>query len=244
MSELALASWPTVDHEAFGPVRRVKRSRVQKLGASLLHRNWVRIPHVTNHDDADITELEALRKKINLEGRAKLTLLPFLVKAVADVLAEMPQFNASLEDDYFVMKDYCHVGFAVDSPHGLVVPVVRDVDSKDITVLGGNISELTAKGREGKLKPDEMAGGCFTISSLGGIGGRYFTPIINAPQIAILGVSQAALIPTWTGEKVEPRLMLPLSLSWDHRAVDGAAAARFLVNLRKRLASGARSALA
>src|SRR5690606_35143310 len=154
------AAWPSIDHEAFGPVRRVKRSRIQKLGADLLHRNWVRIPHVTNHDDADITDLEALRKQFNRDGGAKLTLLPFLLRAVADILKEMPQFNASLENDYFVMKDYCHVGFAVDSPHGLVVPVIRDVDTKDVACLAREISELTMKGREGKLKPDDMAGGC------------------------------------------------------------------------------------
>lgn len=242
MSELTLAPWPSVDHEAFGPVHRIKRSRIQKLGADFLHRNWVRIPHVTNHDDADITDLDALRKQLNLEGGAKLTLLPFLLKAVTDLLKEMPQFNASLEDDYFVMKDYFHVGFAVDSPHGLVVPVIRDVDTKSVADLGNEISELTTKGRDGKLKPDDMAGGCFTVSSLGGIGGRYFTPIINAPQIAILGVSQAALTPTWAEGKVEPRLMLPLSLSWDHRAVDGAAAARFLVGMRARLARSERNA--
>jgi pyruvate dehydrogenase E2 component (dihydrolipoamide acetyltransferase) len=239
---LDLLPWPRVDFEQYGAVRRVRRTRVHKIVAANLHRNWVRIPHVTNHDDADIEAVEALRQQLNRDLKPngeRLTLMPFLIKAAARSLAAFPQFNASLEGDSLVVKEYCHIGFAVDTPHGLMVPVVRDVSLKDVLALGRECAALTERARAGRLAPDEMAGGSFSISSLGGIGGRYFTPIINAPEVAILGVCTATLQPWWQGNAFEPRLTLPLSLSWDHRAVDGAAAARFLVELRRTLADGA-----
>ena len=200
-------------------------------------RSWLNVPHVTQNDEADITELEAFRKQTNQEGSAKLTLLPFIVKAVAAALRKYPEFGSSLSPDggSLIMKHYCHIGFAADTPNGLVVPVLRDVWNKGISELAQESSELAGKARDGKLKPDEMKGGCFSISSLGGIGGGHFTPIVNAPEVAILGVSRAVTKPVWNGKEFAPRLMVPLSLSYDHRVIDGAAAARFVVYLSQLL---------
>ena len=188
------------------------------------------IPHVTNHEDADITELEALRLKLNEENAKagiKVTLLAFLIKAAVAALKKFPEFNASLEGENLILKKYFHIGFAADTPNGLMVPVIKDADKKGVFEIGKEMSELAAKAREGKLSPAEMSGGCFSISSLGGIGGTYFTPIINAPEVAILGVCRSSTRPVWNGKEFEPRLILPLSLSWDHRVIDGASAARF-----------------
>ncbi|MGE7990160.1 dihydrolipoyllysine-residue acetyltransferase [Pseudomonas sp. NPDC089554] len=225
-----LLPWPQVDFARFGPVQRQPLSRIRKLSGANLHRNWVTIPHVTNHDDADITELEAFRQQLNREfaGKGtKVTLLALLMKACSVALAEFPSFNASLEGDELVLKGYCHIGFAADTPQGLVVPVIRDVDKKGVLVIATEMAELSAKAREGKLGSAEMTGGCFTISSLGGIGGSYFTPIINAPEVAILGVGKSRTVVAWEAGGPVPRLMLPLSLSWDHRVIDGAEAGRF-----------------
>jgi pyruvate dehydrogenase E2 component (dihydrolipoamide acetyltransferase) len=188
------------------------------------------IPHVTNHEDADITELEAFRVQLNRENEKagiKITMLAFLIKACVAALKQFPDFNSSLDGEQLVLKQYFHVGFAADTPHGLMVPVVKDADRKGIVQISQEMAELARKAREGKLSPAEMTGGCFSISSLGGIGGRYFTPIINAPEVAILGVCKSAMQPVWDGKAFEPRLILPLSLSWDHRVIDGASAARF-----------------
>lgn len=236
---LGLIPWPKVDFAKFGPVERQARPRIKKLSAANLHRNWVMIPHVTNHDDADITELEAFRVRLNEEqgkGGTKVTMLAFLIKACVTVLKRFPEFNASLEGDELVLKNYWHIGFAADTPNGLMVPVVRDADRKGILQIARETSELAAKARDGKLSPADMQGGTFSISSLGGIGGTYFTPIINAPEVAILGVCRSQTRPVWNGTTFEPRLMLPLSLSWDHRVIDGAAAARFNVALAQLLA--------
>jgi pyruvate dehydrogenase E2 component (dihydrolipoamide acetyltransferase) len=225
-----LLPWPQVDFAKFGPVERKELSRIKKIGAANLHRNWVLIPHVTNHDDADITELEAFRLSTNKEnekGGVKVTMLAFLIKASVAALKKFPEFNASLEGDHLVLKQYFHIGFAADTPHGLMVPVLKDADKKGVLQISQEMGELAKKARDGKLSPGEMSGGCFSISSLGGIGGRYFTPIINAPEVAILGVCRSTTEPVWDGKVFQPRLMLPLSLSWDHRVIDGAAAARF-----------------
>jgi pyruvate dehydrogenase E2 component (dihydrolipoamide acetyltransferase) len=225
-----LLPWPQVDFSKFGPVERKDMSRIKKISGANLHRNWVVIPHVTNHDDADITELEAFRVQLNKENEKsgiKVTMLAFLIKAAVAALKKFPEFNASLDGDQVVLKQYFHIGFAADTPNGLMVPVIKDADKKGIFQISTEMSELAKKARDGKLSPAEMSGGCFSISSLGGIGGRYFTPIINAPEVAILGVCKSAIEPKWDGKAFQPRLMLPLSLSWDHRAVDGAAAARF-----------------
>ncbi|MBS1160642.1 MAG: branched-chain alpha-keto acid dehydrogenase subunit [Proteobacteria bacterium] len=231
---LDLLAWPSVDFEKFGPVERRARSRLQKMSAANLHRNWVMIPHVTNFDAADITELDAFRQQINGEPGAdgvKLTLLAFLIKAVVRTLQAYPAFNSSLDGTEMVYKNYWHIGFAAETADGLVVPVIRHADGKSLQQVARECAELAGLARLGKLKPEQMQGGCFTISSLGGIGGTAFTPIINAPEVAILGVTRASLQARWTGSVFAPRLMLPLCLSWDHRAVDGAAAARFLVHL-------------
>ena len=225
-----LLPWPQVDFAKFGPVERKDLSRIKKISAANLHRNWVLIPHVTNHDDADITELEALRVQLNKENEKagiKVTMLAFLIKASVAALKKFPEFNASLDGEQIVLKGYFHIGFAADTPNGLMVPVIKDADQKGVLQISQEMSELAKKAREGKLSPTEMSGGCFSISSLGGIGGRYFTPIINAPEVAILGVCRGSTEPKWDGKAFQPRLMLPLSLSWDHRVVDGAAAARF-----------------
>jgi pyruvate dehydrogenase E2 component (dihydrolipoamide acetyltransferase) len=229
---LALAPWPSIDFEKYGPVERVPRSRIQKISAPNLARNWVMIPHVTQHDDADITELEAWRKQLNAEQKdIKYTMLSFLVAAVVASLKRFPDFNSSLDGDTLVRKSYYNVGFAADTPNGLVVPVIRDADGKALSAIAGDLSTLSAKARDGKLGPADIAGSTFTISSLGGIGGSYFTPIINAPEVAILGVSRSVMRPVWDGAAFLPRLMIPLSLSYDHRVIDGAAAARFIVHL-------------
>ncbi|MFT6653304.1 MAG: pyruvate dehydrogenase E2 component (dihydrolipoamide acetyltransferase) [Marinomonas primoryensis] len=224
--------WPKVDFAKFGPIERQPLSRIRKISGANLHRNWVSIPHVTNHEDADITELEAFRVQLNKEQSkaktgTKVTLLALLIKACVAALKQFPDFNASLDGDELILKGYYHIGFAADTPNGLVVPVIRDADKKGILEIATEMSALSAKAREGKLSVAEMSGGCFSISSLGGIGGTYFTPIINAPEVAILGVSKSRYQMIWNGREAEPRLVLPLSLSWDHRAVDGAMAGRF-----------------
>ena len=227
-----LLPWPKIDFAKFGPVERKDLSRIKKISGANLHRNWVVIPHVTNHDDADITELEAFRVQLNKENEKagiKVTMLAFMIKAAVAALKKFPEFNASLDGDQLVLKNYFHIGFAADTPNGLVVPVIKDADKKGIFQIGTEMGELAKKARDGKLGPADMSGGCFSISSLGGIGGRYFTPIINAPEVAIMGVCKSALEPKWDGQAFVPRLMLPLSLSWDHRVIDGAAAARFNV---------------
>ena len=231
---LEMAPWPKVDFEKYGPVERRALSRIAKISGPNLARNWVMIPHVTHHDDADVTELEAFRKRTNEEHAkegVKLTMVALLLKASVVALRRFPQFNASLDEDDLVLKRYYHLGFAADTPQGLVVPVIRDVDRKGLIEIAGELTELSGRAREGKLKGEEMRGGTFTISSLGGIGGTGFTPIINAPEVAILGVTRSALKPVWNGREFEPRLMLPLSLSYDHRVIDGAAAARFVAYL-------------
>jgi len=234
-----LLAWPQVDFTKFGPVERKDLSRIKKISGANLHRNWVLIPHVTNHDDADITDLEAFRVATNKENEKsgiKVTMLAFLIKASIAALKKFPEFNASIDGDQIVLKQYYHIGFAADTPNGLMVPVIKDADKKGVLQISQEMSELAKKARDGKLSPTEMSGGCFSISSLGGIGGRYFTPIINAPEVAILGVCKSATEPRWDGKAFQPRLMLPLSLSWDHRVIDGAAAARFNAYLGQILA--------
>ena len=231
---LGLIPWPQVDFTKFGPVERKDRSRIKKISAANLHRNWVMIPHVTNHDDCDITDLEAFRVATNKENEKagiKVTMLAFLIKACVAALKKFPEFNASIDGDQLVLKQYYHIGFAADTPNGLMVPVIKDADKKGIFQISQEMSELAKKARDGKLSPAEMSGAGFTISSLGGIGGRYFTPIINAPEVAILGVCKSTIEPIWDGKAFQPRLTLPLSLTWDHRVIDGAAAARFNVYL-------------
>jgi pyruvate dehydrogenase E2 component (dihydrolipoamide acetyltransferase) len=231
---LSLPPWPSVDFERFGPVERVARSRIQKISAPVLARNWVMIPHVTHNDEADITELEAWRKQVNGEpGRdgAKLTMVSFLIAASVATLKAFPDFNSSLDGEDLVFKHYYNIGFAADTPGGLVVPVIKDADRKGLSEIANELGELSGKARAGKLGPSDMQGGTFTISSLGGIGGTSFTPIINAPEVAILGVTRSAIKPVWNGAEFAPRLIVPLSLSYDHRVIDGAAAARFTVHL-------------
>jgi pyruvate dehydrogenase E2 component (dihydrolipoamide acetyltransferase) len=228
--ELNLLPWPKIDFTKFGPIDPKPLSRIKKISGANLHRNWVMIPHVTNNDEADITELEALRVQLNKENEkagVKVTMLAFVIKAVVSALKKFPTFNASLDGDNLVFKQYYHVGFAADTPNGLVVPVIRDADKKGLIEIAKEMAELSKLARDGKLKPDQMQGGCFSISSLGGIGGTNFTPIINAPEVAILGLSRGAMKPVWDGKQFVPRLTLPLSLSYDHRVIDGAAAARF-----------------
>ena len=227
---LGLLPWPKVDFAKFGPVTTAPLSRIKKISGANLHRNWVMIPHVTNHDDCDITDLEAFRVQWNKENEksgVKLTMLAFMIKAAVAALKKFPEFNASLDGDNLVLKQYYHIGFAADTPNGLVVPVIKDADKKGVAQIAQEMGELAKKARDGKLGPAEMTGGTFTISSLGGIGGRYFTPIINAPEVSIMGVCKSSTQPTWNGKEFVPRLILPLSLSWDHRVIDGAAAARF-----------------
>ena len=234
-----LLPWPQVDFAKFGPVERKDLSRIKKISGANLHRNWVVIPHVTNHDDADITELEAFRVATNKENEKsgiKVTMLAFLIKASVAALKKFPEFNASLDGEQLVLKNYFHIGFAADTPNGLMVPVIKDADKKGIFQISQEMGELAKKARDGKLSPAEMSGGCFSISSLGGIGGRYFTPIINAPEVSILGVCKSSTEPRWDGKAFVPRLILPLSLSWDHRVIDGAAAARFNAYLGQILA--------
>jgi len=236
---LNLLPWPTVDFAKFGPVEAKPLSRIKKISGANLARNWVMIPHVTQFDEADITDLEAFRVQLNKENEKagiKITMLAFLIKASVAALKKFPDFNASLDGDNLVLKKYFHVGFAADTPNGLVVPVIRNADQKGVLQIAKEMGELSAKAREGKLGPAEMQGGCFSISSLGGIGGTAFTPIINAPEVAILGVSKSATKPVWTGKDFAPRLMVPLSLSYDHRVIDGASAARFTAYLAGLLA--------
>jgi pyruvate dehydrogenase E2 component (dihydrolipoamide acetyltransferase) len=243
---LGLLPWPKVDFARFGPVERKEMGRIRKISGANLHRNWVMIPHVTNHDDADITELEAFRVQLNKENEKagiKVTMLAFLIKACVAALKKFPHFNASLDGDQLVLKQYYHIGFAADTPNGLVVPVLKDADRKGVLAISQEMGELAGKAREGKLSPAEMSGAGFTISSLGGIGGRYFTPIINAPEVAILGVCKSRTEPVWDGKQFQPRLMLPLSLAWDHRVIDGAAAARFNAYLGTILADFRRTML-
>ena len=232
---LDVAPWPEVDHAKHGEVERVTLSRIKQVSGPNLARNWVYIPHVTHHDEADITDLEAFRKQVNSEQDVKVTMVALLLKAVVPVLKHHPEFNSSLDGDGLILKHYYHLGFAVDTPDGLLVPVIREVDKKGLLEVAEELVELSGKAREGKLSGAEMSGATFTISSLGGIGGTGFTPIVNAPQVAILGVTRAAVKPVWdpAGEEFKPRLMVPLSLSYDHRVVDGAAAARFCVALVK-----------
>jgi pyruvate dehydrogenase E2 component (dihydrolipoamide acetyltransferase) len=228
--ELNLLPWPKIDFTRFGPVDPKPLSRIKKISGANLHRNWVMIPHVTNNDEADITELEALRVQLNKEHEkagVKFTMLAFVIKAVVSALKKFPTFNASLDGDNLVFKQYYNVGFAADTPNGLMVPVIRDADKKGLVDIAKEMAELSKAAREGKLKPDQMQGGCFSISSLGGIGGTHFTPIINAPEVAILGLSRSAMKPVWDGKQFVPRLTMPLSLSYDHRVIDGAEAARF-----------------
>jgi pyruvate dehydrogenase E2 component (dihydrolipoamide acetyltransferase) len=242
----SVIDWPKVDFAKFGPIQEKPLSRIKKLSGANLHRNWVMIPHVTNNDQADITDLEAFRVKLNQENQKsgiKVTMLAFIIKAVVAGLKKFPDFNASLSGDNLILKQYYNVGFAADTPTGLVVPVIRDADKKGIFELATETAELAKLARDGKLSPSQMQGGCFSISSLGGIGGTTFTPIINAPEVAILGVSRSAYQPIWDGEAFQPRLMLPLSLSYDHRVIDGASGARFNAFLTALLADFRRIAL-
>ena len=236
---LDLLPWPKVDFAKFGPIERKDLSRIKKISGANLARNWVMIPHVTNNDEADITELEAFRVSTNKENEksgVKVTMLAFVIKAVVAALKKFPEFNASLDGDALVYKQYFHIGFAADTPNGLVVPVLKDADKKGILQISEEMGALAKKARDGKLGAADMQGGCFSISSLGGIGGTNFTPIINAPEVAILGLSKGQTKPMWDGKAFVPRLMLPLSLSYDHRVIDGAAAARFNAYLGQLLA--------
>jgi pyruvate dehydrogenase E2 component (dihydrolipoamide acetyltransferase) len=245
---LNLPPWPQVDFSKFGEIETRPLTRIQKLSGPNLARNWVMIPHVTQFEDADITDLEALRVKLNKEHEkegTKVTLLAFLIKASVAAIRKYPDFNSSLDasGENLVVKKYFHIGFAADTPNGLVVPVIRDCDKKGVLEIAGEMSALAKKARDGKLSPGEMSGGCFSISSLGGIGGTAFTPIINAPEVAILGVSRSSMKPVWNGKEFAPRLVLPLSLSYDHRVIDGAAAARFATYLAQLLADMRRALL-
>nr|NIV38678.1 hypothetical protein [Anaerolineae bacterium] len=231
---------PLPDFSQFGEVERQSMTKIQRLTAQGMHRSWLNVPHVTQFDEADITDLEAFRKDHKAEGEkrgVKMTLLPFLMKACAHALTTYPQFNVSLDmtNQQIIQKHYCHIGIAVDTPNGLVVPVIRDVDRKSIWQLAEEAQELAGKARDRKLTNNDMSGACFTITSLGGIGGTAFTPIVNSPEVAILGASKADMEPVWDGEQFQPRLMLPLSLSYDHRAINGADAARFTALLSKTL---------
>ncbi len=236
-----LLPWPKVDFAKFGAVERKDLSRIKKISGANLHRNWVMIPHVTNNDLADITDLEAFRVSTNAESAKaksdiKVTMLAFVIKAVVAALKKFPEFNTSLDGDTLVYKQYFNIGFAADTPNGLVVPVLKDADKKGIIQISAEMGELAKKARDGKLGAADMQGGCISISSLGGIGGTHFTPIINAPEVAILGLSKSAMKPVWDGKQFVPRLILPLSLSWDHRVIDGAAAGRFNAYLAQLLA--------
>jgi len=237
----ALPEMPAVDFSRFGDTETRPLSRIKKLSGPHLHRAWLHVPHVTHHDEADITELEAFRQSLKEEAgkrNVRVTLLVFVMKAVAAALREFPDFNASLAPDgeHLILKKYYNVGIAVDTPHGLVVPVFREVDRKSVFELAAEMGEVSARARDGKLKPGEMQGGCISISSLGGIGGTAFTPIVNAPEVAILGLTRSRMMPVWNGEEFVPRLMQPLDLSYDHRVIDGAGAARFTAYLAATLA--------
>ncbi len=243
---LQVLDWPKIDFTKFGEIDTQPLSRIKKISGANLHRNWVMIPHVTNNDKADITDLESFRKLLNKEHEregVRFTMLAFLIKAVVATLKKFPEFNASLDGDNLVLKKYYNIGFAADTPSGLVVPVIRDADTKSIVEIASEMGELAKAARDGKLSPSQMQGGCFTISSLGGIGGTDFTPIINAPEVAILGVSRSSIEPVWNGSEFKPRLMLPMSLSYDHRVIDGAAAARFNAYLASLMSDFRRVAL-
>jgi pyruvate dehydrogenase E2 component (dihydrolipoamide acetyltransferase) len=234
---LDLAPWPKVDFAKYGEIERVPLSRIKKISGPNVARNWVMIPHVTHDDEADITDLEAFRKQINAEQQdVKVTMVALLVKACVGSLKQFPDFNSSLDGDELVIKRYYNIGFAADTPQGLLVPVIKDADRKGLLEIAADLTELSGKAREGKISAEEMRGSTFTISSLGGIGGTSFTPIVNAPDVAILGVTRSKMKPVWNGEEFEPRLMLPLSLSYDHRVIDGAAGARFVAHLAGELA--------
>jgi pyruvate dehydrogenase E2 component (dihydrolipoamide acetyltransferase) len=240
---LDLLPWPKVDFAKFGAVEVKPLARIKKISAQNLARNWVMIPAVTYHEDADITDLEAFRVAMNKENEKsaqsnslKITMLAFLIKACAVALKKFPEFNSSLDGDNLVLKQYCHVAFAADTPNGLVVPVIRNADQKSVSQLAVESGELARKARDGKLTPGEMSGACFTISSLGGIGGTHFSPIVNAPEVAILGVNRSVIKPVWNGKEFAPRLILPMSLSADHRVIDGALATRFNVFVAQLLA--------
>lgn len=238
---LNLLPWPSLDFSKFGATEVQPLSRIKKISGPNLHRNWVMIPHVTQFDEADITDLEEFRKSSNAalaKSGVKLTMLAFVIKACVAALKQFPNFNSSLDEkgENLILKQYYHIGFAADTPNGLVVPVIKDADKKGISQIAEEMGALSAQAREGKLKPADMQGASFTISSLGGIGGTAFTPIINAPEVAILGLSRSAIKPVWDGKQFAPRLMLPLSLSYDHRVIDGAMAARFTVYLAEVLA--------
>jgi len=233
---LDVAPWPQVDFEKYGEVERVPLSRIKRISGPNLARNWVMIPHVTHDDEEDITDLEAFRKQINSEQQdVKVTMVALLIKACVGALRQFPEFNSSLDGDELVIKRYYNIGFAADTPQGLMVPVVKEADRKGLIEIAGELAELSGKAREGKISAEEMRGSTFTISSLGGIGGTSFTPIVNAPEVAILGVTRSAMRPVWNGSEFEPRLILPLSLSYDHRVIDGAAAARFVAHLASEL---------
>ncbi|WP_029585693.1 dihydrolipoyllysine-residue acetyltransferase [Bradyrhizobium sp. URHD0069] len=227
---LGLLPWPKIDFAKFGPVDTKPLARIKKISGANLHRNWVMIPHVTNHDECDITELEEFRNRLNRENEksgVRVSMLAFMIKAAVGSLKKFPEFNASLDGDNLILKKYYHIGFAADTPQGLVVPVIRDADHKGVIAIAKEMGDLAKLARDGKLKPDQMQGGTFTISSLGGIGGTHFTPIINAPEVAIMGTCRSFQKPVWDDKQFVPRLFQPLSLSWDHRVIDGAAAARF-----------------
>jgi pyruvate dehydrogenase E2 component (dihydrolipoamide acetyltransferase) len=244
--ELNLLPWPKVDFAKYGPVESKPLARIRKISGANLARNWVMIPHVTQFDEADVTDLEALRVALNKENEKagiKVTMLAFLIRASVAALRKFPDFNASLDGDNLVHKQYFNIGFAADTPNGLVVPVIKNADQKGVLQIAREMGELSTKAREGKLGPADMQGGCFSISSLGGIGGTAFTPIINAPEVAILGVSRSAHKPVWDGKAFVPRLMLPLSLSYDHRVIDGAQGARFTTYYASLLADMRRALL-
>jgi pyruvate dehydrogenase E2 component (dihydrolipoamide acetyltransferase) len=246
--DLGLPAWPQIDFSKFGEIERVERSRIQRISGPVLARNWVMIPHVTHNDEADITELEAWRKQLNDElsrEGVKVTMVSFLIVASVATLKAFPAFNASLDGEDLILKRYYNIGFAADTPGGLVVPVIKNADQKGLLDIARELTELSGKAREGKLMPGDMQGASFTISSLGGIGGTSFTPIINAPEVAILGATRSAMKPVWDAGRGDfaPRLMLPLSLSYDHRVIDGAAAARFVVHLTKVLSDLRRALL-
>ncbi len=246
LGDLGLPPWPKVDFAKFGPIEVQALTRVQKISGPILARNWIMIPHVTQYDDADITELEAFRAKVNEENAKagiKITPLAFLVKAVVAALKKYPRFNSSLDGDNLIVKNYWNIGFAADTPQGLLVPVIKNADQKGVIEIAKETSDLAAKAREGKLGPADMQGGTFSISSLGGIGGTAFTPIVNAPEVAILGVSKASMKPVWDGKQFAPRLIMPLSLSYDHRVIDGALGARFTAHLAQVITDMRRSVL-
>lgn len=236
----AIPAIPSIDFSQFGPIESVKLTKIQKLTAANMHRNWLNVPHVTHFDDADITDLESFRKSLKAEGEARgvrITPVAFIIKGIAMALNANPVFNRSLASDgeHYIQKSYCNIGMAVDTPRGLVVPVIRNADEKGIWEIAADVANLAAKARDGKLKPSDMQGGCFSLSSLGAIGGNGFTPIVNAPEAGILGVSKSQIKPVWNGDSFEPRLMLPLALSYDHRLVNGGDAGRFVTDIVKYL---------